>query len=203
MNIAPTITQVFGVELWHLPSLFYTYCVYIHSLLTNGERSCWCWRWFLCSLLSTFFSFRTVKVSCWPKRNTLNYWKFHVFILICVSTGVSDTKTVIQTPGHIVKRPEESVDREINCQHNIPNHDYILWYKQEENKSLKYLGFLNRKYETVESDLSGKIHITGDGNEKSELTIYNLFLNDSGVYFCAARQHGAAESQPANTKYSS
>uniref|UniRef100_A0A3P8VKQ4 Ig-like domain-containing protein n=1 Tax=Cynoglossus semilaevis TaxID=244447 RepID=A0A3P8VKQ4_CYNSE len=107
----------------------------------------------------------------------MNYWKFHVFILICVSTGVSDTKTVIQTPGHIVKRPEESVDREIN---------FILWYKQDEHNSLKYLEYLNRQFPTIGSDMEGKITLKGDGSKYCTLTVSKLLFNDSGVYFCAA-----------------
>uniref|UniRef100_A0A0F8AB83 Immunoglobulin V-set domain-containing protein n=1 Tax=Larimichthys crocea TaxID=215358 RepID=A0A0F8AB83_LARCR len=51
-----------------------------------------------------------------------------------------------------------------------------------------------------EDDVKGKISFDGDGQTHSSLTISDLVLNDTGVYFCAASQHSAADSPQVNTK---
>lgn len=60
--------------------------------------------------------------------------------------------------------------------------DVILWYKQEAQGSPKLLGYLNVNFVYLQEDVKGKINFIGDGRTGSELTIYNLTLNDSGVF---------------------
>lgn len=122
------------------------------------------------------------------------------FNLICsFSTGEPDTKHVHQMPPFMIKRTGQSVDSEIKCAHNITNHDNILWYKQDKGK-LKFLGYLNLQYSYPEEDVKNKISFDGHGNKKSDLTISDVSLSDSGVYFRAARRHSAADSPQVNTK---
>uniref|UniRef100_A0AAQ5XKI0 Immunoglobulin V-set domain-containing protein n=1 Tax=Amphiprion ocellaris TaxID=80972 RepID=A0AAQ5XKI0_AMPOC len=108
-------------------------------------------------------------------------------ILSALSTGASDTKHIYQTPPAIIKRTSESVDGEIKCSHNITNYQLILWYKQDKHKALKFLGYLNMNFPpNIEEDVKGKISFDGDGQKHSGLTILDLKLDDSAVYFCAA-----------------
>uniref|UniRef100_A0A096MEA8 Ig-like domain-containing protein n=1 Tax=Poecilia formosa TaxID=48698 RepID=A0A096MEA8_POEFO len=110
------------------------------------------------------------------------------------------SKDVDQTPHSIIKKIGESVDKEIRCSHSIPSYQVILWYKQDKHKALKLLGYQNNDFANLEQDVKGKINFEGDGRKQSILTVSNLTVDDSAVYFCAASQHSAAESHEVNTK---
>ncbi|KAI3367434.1 hypothetical protein L3Q82_026296, partial [Scortum barcoo] len=112
----------------------------------------------------------------------------------------SNTNSVLQTPPFIIKRTGESVTSEIKCSHKTTSFNQILCYKQDEHKALKLLGYLNVDTPYPEDDVKEKISFDGDGSKASNLTVSNLSLNDSGVYFCAASQHSAADSPQVNTK---
>ncbi|KAA8581852.1 hypothetical protein FQN60_008592, partial [Etheostoma spectabile] len=99
--------------------------------------------------------------------------------------GASNTNSVFQTPPFIIKRTGESVASEINCSHSIKDYDKILWYKQDEQKALKLLGYLNVMHPYPEDDVKGKISFDGVGSAHCRLSVSNLSLNDNGVYFCA------------------
>lgn len=116
------------------------------------------------------------------------------------SSGASDAKSVSQNPPFIIKRTGESVVGGISCSHKIQNYDAILWYKQDEHKALKLLGLLNVKTPYPEDDVKGKISFDGEGSKQSSFSISDLALSDSGVYFCAASRHSAADSPQVNTK---
>lgn len=139
----------------------------------------------------------------WQRRTMCNS-KFSFFLYLIkhlfFSTGASDTKSVLQTPPDIIKRNGESVASGIKCSHKITNYDRILWYKQDEHRNLKLLGFLNVKFVNLEDDAKGKFNFDGLGSEKSSLSISDLALNDSAVYFCAASRHSAADSPHVSTK---
>ncbi|KAK1893957.1 T cell receptor beta variable 19 [Dissostichus eleginoides] len=75
-----------------------------------------------------------------------------IFLQLQGSNGASYSDSVFQTPPFIMKRSGESVDREINCSHSIPNYDRILWYKQDQHQNMKFLGYLNVKYPYPEDD---------------------------------------------------
>ncbi|XP_061599327.1 uncharacterized protein LOC133462210 [Cololabis saira] len=125
-----------------------------------------------------------------------------MFLYFPVNKGASDTKRVDQTPPAIFKRDGESVDSEIKCSHEIQYYEFILWYKQDKLGALKLLGYLNMEFQNPEEDVKGKISFDGDGRKKSSLTVSDLKLNDSAVYFCAARRHSATDSLKVFTKTS-
>ncbi len=50
----------------------------------------------------------------------------------------------------------------------------------------KLMGYLNYDKENKELEFENKIKLEGDGQKNGTLTISNLRLNDSAVYFCAA-----------------
>ncbi|XP_053192234.1 uncharacterized protein LOC128375841 [Scomber japonicus] len=122
------------------------------------------------------------------------------FLHLPGNNGASHTTNVLQTPPFIIKRTGESVDHEIYCAHKIKNYDVILWYKQDKYKYLKLLGYLNVNILNPEEDVKGNISFIGDGRTHSNLTISDVSLNDSAVYFCAASQHSAADSPQLTTK---
>lgn len=89
---------------------------------------------------------------------------------------------------------------EIHCSHNIPNYERILWYKQDEHGAFHYLGYLNLNFPYPEDNVKDRISFGGDGSKYSNLSISDVEPADSGVYFCAASQHGAAQSPRVNAK---
>ncbi len=94
-------------------------------------------------------------------------------------------KSVLQTPDDLLKNQDQSAV--ITCTHNIQSYDRILWYKQSQDVlGLKLMGNLYTKSETKEPEFLHKIKLEGDGRDKGILTISNLTVNDSAVYFCAA-----------------
>ncbi|CAF92561.1 unnamed protein product, partial [Tetraodon nigroviridis] len=111
-----------------------------------------------------------------------------------------DPKRVSQTPPSMVKREADPLVSGINCSHQIPGFQVILWYKQDEHKALKFLGSLNYIVRNLEDDVKGKISFDGDGSSHSSLNISALSLADSGVYFCAASLHSVAHPPQDNTK---
>lgn len=121
-------------------------------------------------------------------------------ICICLPTGAFDTHSVSQKPPFTIMRTGESLVSGINCSHDISGYDLIYWYKQDENRILKYLGYLNLQFPTPEDDVKGKISFDGDGSKHSSLSISDLLLDDSGVYFCAASSHSAADSPQLSTQ---
>lgn len=120
--------------------------------------------------------------------------------LFC-STG-AQTNRVVQTPPLIIKRTGESVVSGISCSHKITDYQTILWYKQDEHKALKLLGYVFLDSAYPEDDVKEKISFNGDGRKQSNLSISDLLLKDSGVYFCAASYHSAAHSLQVSTKTS-
>ncbi len=85
----------------------------------------------------------------------------------------------------LIKKQDESAV--IICTHNIPSYYRILWYKQSPDMlGFKLMGYLNYDKENKELEFENKIKLEGDGQKNGTLTIRNLRLNDSAVYFCAA-----------------
>lgn len=124
-------------------------------------------------------------------------FKTSCFVL---STGSPQSPEVLQKPSFIIKSAGESVVSEIHCSHSTPNYDHILWFKQDGHRALKFLGYLNINQINIEEDVKGKVSFKGNGKSYSNLTISKLELNDNAVYFCAVRQHNAADSAPLPTK---
>ncbi|XP_051942682.1 uncharacterized protein LOC127615150 [Hippocampus zosterae] len=111
-----------------------------------------------------------------------------VLILILVQTTAvtSDDVTVHQTPPYLMKKVTDNTN-ELSCSHSITDYDVILWYKQDRGGAMEFLGYINQKFPAVEDHWRGKFRFSGDGSRQSNLNIADLRINDSAVYFCAAR----------------
>ena len=120
-------------------------------------------------------------------------------IVFAVSTGSTLATNVNQTPTDKFKNANESL--ELQCLHSISSYNVILWYKQTHGGTLTLLGYLYATTKSVEPEFSGKFEMDGDANinKKNSLTISNLLLNDSAVYFCAASLHSVSDHLPLST----
>ncbi len=115
--------------------------------------------------------------------NCAAYIDSHCIFVFSIITASCFGKTVFQSPGDLIKNKDESAV--IICTHNIPSYERILWYKKD-IMGFNFMGFLNLEYDNPELEFKSKIKLDGDGRKNGTLTISNLKLNDSAVYFCAA-----------------
>lgn len=113
---------------------------------------------------------------------------FKIDLIFYFHTGWSSAvKNVHQTPPDLIKNLQQST--ELNCSHSIPGYDVMLWYKQSDSDELQILGHLNMHLKNPEQSLTNKISLDGNGENTGKITIKNLQLNDSAVYYCAVRRH--------------
>uniref|UniRef100_A0A3B4ZAV8 Ig-like domain-containing protein n=1 Tax=Stegastes partitus TaxID=144197 RepID=A0A3B4ZAV8_9TELE len=92
---------------------------------------------------------------------------------------------VRQTPANIYDKPGQTA--KIQCSHNIPNYYRILWYKKLE-RQLQLLGYMDYGNASPEPGLDVKMDGDASQGRNCTLTIENLSVNSSAVYFCAAIQ---------------
>ncbi|MBN3311911.1 HVM00 protein, partial [Atractosteus spatula] len=81
----------------------------------------------------------------------------------------------------------------LSCSHNINSYNRMYWYQQNTKGDFRHLGYLNLKNPNPEDEFKDKITLTGDGRNKGVLEISSITAADSGVYFCAASIHSAAD----------
>ena len=76
----------------------------------------------------------------------------------------------------------------LNCQHQNPNFNMILWYKQTvQGSNLDLIGFVSYTSPTVEKQYDKLFKVTGDGSKDSTLYFLKpIQVEDSAVYYCAA-----------------
>ncbi|CAI5695663.1 unnamed protein product [Oreochromis niloticus] len=109
------------------------------------------------------------------------------FNIILVS-GSSLSDQVHQNPADMYK--EQGKTAEITCSHTIVNYNVILWYKKT-NSQLQLLGYMLGTSKFPEPGVTVTMDGSADKDKNSTLTIKDLFMNSSAVYFCAARYHSA------------
>uniref|UniRef100_A0A8C6PJC5 Ig-like domain-containing protein n=1 Tax=Nothobranchius furzeri TaxID=105023 RepID=A0A8C6PJC5_NOTFU len=91
-------------------------------------------------------------------------------------------------PPEVVTPPDETP--QITCRHFVDSFNTILWYKQS-NRVMQLLGYRIMDSEFLENGVNVKTGGSTNKGEKCTLTIRELSLNSSGVYFCAASLHSA------------
>ena len=109
-------------------------------------------------------------------------------MFLVFSTGLSLSDQVHQTPADMFSQRGE--ETKINCFHTIPNYDRILWYKQT-NAELQFLGYMFVNDGYPEDGAGVKIEGGAKKDQICTLTIEELTLSSSAVYFCAASLHSA------------
>ncbi len=105
-----------------------------------------------------------------------------------MSTGSSLSDQVKQTPADIYSKPGENA--KITCSHRIASYNRIFWYKQSDTQ-LQLLGYMEYSEGYAEDGVNVKIDGSAKKDENCTLTIPDLTLNSSAVYFCAASLHSA------------
>lgn len=104
---------------------------------------------------------------------------------------------VIQTPKHLIVKQQSAL---FECSHKIQFHEVILWYKQSKNKDMIFLAYLNLDKAYPEDTFRDKYKFQGDGRNNASMTIENPVLDDTAVYFCAAKRHSVTVSLSAVQK---
>uniref|UniRef100_A0A3P9NUN1 Immunoglobulin V-set domain-containing protein n=1 Tax=Poecilia reticulata TaxID=8081 RepID=A0A3P9NUN1_POERE len=129
-----------------------------------------------------------------------------MFLLCCISlqallvSGASLGDQVRQTPLNIVENRGEAA--RISCSHSIQMYNMILWYKRLEDKQLQLLGYRFFGETLLEPGVAVKVEGSADRDQTCTLMIKELNESSSGVYFCAASYHSAAQPQLIRTKTS-
>ncbi|KAI3367357.1 hypothetical protein L3Q82_026164 [Scortum barcoo] len=102
--------------------------------------------------------------------------------------GSSFSDRVHQNPADIYRNPGRKAV--IDCSHTIiDTYDNIIWYKQLENGQLQFLGYMYTNMYNPEAGLGVKISGRAEKDQTCTLTIDEVSLNSSAVYFCAASLH--------------
>ena len=127
-----------------------------------------------------------------PVNSSLHVYIFASFVFI-FSVGVSLSDQVHQTPPEMVVAIKSGATVTLNCSHSIKDYDRILWYKQQRNdKQLKLLGNIYSTTANPEKGMDVEMSGSADQDKTASLTIQNISVESSAVYFCAARFHNAA-----------
>lgn len=95
-------------------------------------------------------------------------------------TGLPMAIHVNQSPSHMTKTTEDSA--EINCSHDNPVYDRILWYKHSDQR-FKLIGNLYATFPSIVPIYGGNIKVDRDAVKECSLTIRNLSSADTGLYF--------------------
>ena len=75
----------------------------------------------------------------------------------------------------------------LSCSHSIDNYNQILWYKQQRiDKKLEFLGYILGTSPKPEKGMAVKMDGSADQGKTATLTIQNISVESSAVYFCAA-----------------
>ncbi|MED6258058.1 hypothetical protein ATANTOWER_002441 [Ataeniobius toweri] len=104
--------------------------------------------------------------------------------------GSSLSDQVHQTPAEMFHKPGGAAL--INCSHSIEGYDRILWYKHSNNKQMEFLGYNDVITGYAEPGLNVKMNGSANKYKLCTLTVEDLSVDSSAIYFCAARYHSAS-----------
>ncbi|KAG1972219.1 hypothetical protein F2P79_000343 [Pimephales promelas] len=96
--------------------------------------------------------------------------------------------SVDQKPAAVIVSPGASCT--LSCSHSISSYNTILWYYQR-GQNMHIIGYSFHSTPNLENAADKKYDLKGDAKSSVNLTISELLLNESAVYFCAASAHSA------------
>ncbi|XP_060788808.1 uncharacterized protein LOC132893683 [Neoarius graeffei] len=114
-------------------------------------------------------------------------WAYRLCILLSLLSSLSDCAQVKQ-PSDLIANLNDKVH--ISCQHNDDNLKVMLWYQQRRESAT--MALISYSYATAPPNNEAGYPATRFKQSKTntvtgDLTISNLTLSDSAVYYCAAR----------------
>ncbi|CAL8297288.1 unnamed protein product [Arctogadus glacialis] len=114
-------------------------------------------------------------------------------ISFTVVSGASNSDKVHQTPPEMVVAIESRAMAPLKCSHSIKDYNRILWYKQQRNdKQLQFLGYIFLTDAKPEKGMAVAMSGSAEQDQIAMLTIQNISVESSAVYFCAASIQNAA-----------
>lgn len=119
----------------------------------------------------------------------------HIILPFCLSTGLSHCVRIEQ-PSNLIARLTVNVT--VSCKHDDNNLDIMLWYQRRKNSTA--LALISHNYATArpnyEAGYTTRFKHNRIGTVTGDLTISDLNLSDSAVYYCAVKPHSASVSSP-------
>lgn len=175
MSLPVTCHDFYFVSVLSVLSCFPSYTDYVQNII-------------MMIMFVIFVVLLTGKIaqSMFFNRKKLMFWTYHVPFTISFCLGLVQSQRVSQSPPDLMRIPTGSAV--LTCSHSDQGFDLILWYKQSEDGRFIFLGYLNLNFPYPEDQFKN-IVLDGDGSSRATLTIHNLTLVDSAVYYCAARTH--------------
>ncbi|MGH0174195.1 UNVERIFIED_CONTAM: hypothetical protein FKN15_070555 [Acipenser sinensis] len=113
-------------------------------------------------------------------------------------TNPSEGINIEQSPP-VGERPGQSA--ELECHHDDSSYNYMYWYQQSRGEgAFKQIGYLQLTTPSLEEKFKERFSITGEAAKKGFLTISNLIIEDSTIYYCAASKAQCCRSPLSSTK---
>ncbi|XP_061700361.1 M1-specific T cell receptor beta chain [Syngnathoides biaculeatus] len=111
-------------------------------------------------------------------------------LLLSFAAGATPLSGLIvtQTPADIIASAGQSAT--LACSHQKSEYNQLLWYRQR-GAGMELLGYITYKSATMEPGEDVKLEGGARIGETCRMTVPELHLNFSAVYYCAASAHGA------------
>uniref|UniRef100_A0A3B3DIP7 Ig-like domain-containing protein n=1 Tax=Oryzias melastigma TaxID=30732 RepID=A0A3B3DIP7_ORYME len=109
-----------------------------------------------------------------------------LYVALCLTECRAQTDSVQQPGGDVTAAEGDSVTLGCHFNSSTPNY-YLFWYKQEgNNRPMFILNILKTGTGTTAEEFKERFSSSLDSISRSvPLTIHNLHVSDSAVYYCA------------------
>ncbi|XP_067881634.1 uncharacterized protein [Heterodontus francisci] len=123
-----------------------------------------------------------------------------LFLIVCSLLPCKTLAEVIhQWPTLVVVKRGEPA--ELNCYQNDSSKSVMLWYRQYAGQGLTLMGYsYTGSSPTYEGKFEEEVKIIRPEDKRCSLRVLKVKAVDAAVYYCAAREHSAADCLSASTK---